>query len=184
VDAGSFAAPLTIGVIADTHIYAGSRRNLSGEILDLFRRFSCGLILHLGDVNTLSVIEELRQAAPVLVVEGNNDEESVREIAPLRLTFLVGTTRVAMLHGHDGSAARSEAAKAFAGRADLVIYGHSHVPMIEQVDGTILFNPGSATDRRWHPHFGIGIIRISDDKIDPELILFNQPAELANVHPR
>jgi putative phosphoesterase len=130
-------------------------------------------------------VTALRAVAPVLVVEGNNDLPDVREIAELEQTFLIGTTRIAMMHGHGTSlSARAFVQQRFAGKADLVVYGHSHIPMIEQVEETIFFNPGSATDRRWHPHFGIGVIRVSDDKIDPELILFNHPRELASVHPR
>ena len=64
---------------------------------------------------------------------------------------------------------------------DCAVYGHSHIPMIEQVDGTILFNPGSPTDRRWGPHFGLGLIHVSAEKIDPELVLFTDPRHLDNV---
>jgi predicted phosphodiesterase len=56
--------------------------------------------------------------------------------------------------------------------------------MIERDDvGTVYFNPGSPTDRRWHPHFGVGIIRVDDERIDPELILFDDPRELDRVQP-
>ena len=48
-------------------------------------------------------------------------------------------------------------------------------------DGTILFNPGSATDRRWRPHFGVGLIHVTDAKIDPELVLYTDPRDLRNV---
>jgi putative phosphoesterase len=180
----AFAAPLTIGVLSDTHIYPGSRRTLDERIPALFRRFGCGLIVHAGDCNTIEALPPLAEIAPLLVVVGNNDIGELLELAPLELTFGVGAKTVAVLHGDGGRSARSEAKERFAGKADLVIYGHSHIPMIEQAEGSILFNPGSPTDRRWHAHFGIGIIRIGDGGIDPELILFNHPAELANVEPR
>ena len=85
-----------------------------------------------------------------------------------------------MLHGHRDRTARA-AARRYAGRAACVVYGHSHIPMIEQVDDTILFNPGSPNDRRWRPHFGIGLLRVTADEIAPELILFDDPRQLNSV---
>lgn len=177
-----FPAPLTVGVISDTHIFPDGRRRLPAEIPELFRRFECGLILHAGDCNTPHTLAKLAEVAPVLAVTGNNDDDAMREIAPDEVTFAVGRFRVAMLHGHGGISARSEARR-FAGKADLIVYGHSHIPLIEQDQGSILFNPGSATDRRWQEHFGIGIITISEEKIAPELVLFSNPRDLKNVRP-
>jgi putative phosphoesterase len=178
-----FSAPLMIGVISDTHIYPGGRRQLPGEIPDLFNRFACGLIVHAGDCNTISTLRQLAGIAPVLAVVGNNDDAGMREIAPRELTFTVSNTKVALLHGDGGVSARSEAKSHFGGRADLVIYGHSHIPMIETIDETTYFNPGSPTDRRWHEYFGLGVIRIAESGVRPELILFKHPQELTNVKP-
>jgi hypothetical protein len=55
--------------------------------------------------------------------------------------------------------------------------------MIEEIDGVTYFNPGSATDRRWARHFGVGIISITEQTIRPELILFDAPAHLASIEP-
>jgi hypothetical protein len=88
-----------------------------------------------------------------------------------------------MLHGHGGASARSHARARFAGKADLIVYGHSHIPLIEQEQGSILFNPGSATDRRWHEHFGVGLISITDAGIEPELVLYDDPRHLRNIKP-
>ena len=60
------------------------------------------------------------------------------------------------------------------------MFGHSHMPLLERVDETILFNPGSATDRRWHEHFGVGLIRV-DERIRPDLVLYQDPDHLDNV---
>lgn len=180
--ARAFAPPLVIGVISDTHIFPGSRRRLSPAITDLFRRFGCGLILHAGDVTGVDTLAALAEIAPVLAVQGNNDDE-LRSLLPMEVTFEVGRFRFAMLHGHGGASARSEARRRFAGKVDLVVYGHSHIPMIEQVEGTTLFNPGSATDRRWHEHFGVGVISVTAERCFPELILYKDPKELNNVKP-
>ena len=176
-----FAAPLTIGVVADTHVYRHGARRLPAEVPDLFGRFGVALILHAGDVSTASVLRELGGIAPVLAVVGNNDDGELRAVLPEAVEFAVGRLRFALLHGHGGRSARAEAARRYAGRSDCVVYGHSHIPKMEVVDGTILFNPGSASDRRWQDHFGVGLIHVSADRIEPELVLYDDPRHLGNV---
>ncbi len=181
-DLRSFDVPLIIGVLSDTHVYSYGARRLPEEILDLFRRFNVGLILHAGDINVARVIDQLSQVAPVIAVRGNNDDQVLSHILPLTVKFEVGSFKFVLLHGHMGRTARSEAAKIAKG-VDCVVYGHSHIPLIEKVDDAILFNPGSATDRRWQEHFGVGLIRVTQEKIEPELVLYHDPRHLANVKP-
>jgi len=153
------------------------------EVVDLFIRFRVGLILHAGDVNTSGVLLALSEVAPVLAVQGNNDDAILMENLPNAVEFAVGPHRFGMIHGHGGASARSEAKRHYAGRVECAVYGHSHIPLIERDSGTILFNPGSATDRRWGPHFGIGLSRVTDDGIDPDLVLFSDPRHLTSIKP-
>ena len=178
-----FDAPLTIGVVSDTHVNPRGARRLPTEVVDLFTRFEAGLVLHAGDVNTASVLAQLAIVAPVLAVTGNNDDAELRELIPESVQFQVDRFRFAMLHGHGGQSARSEARRRFAGQVDCVVYGHSHIPLIEREGNTILFNPGSATDRRWGDHFGVGLIRVTEGGIEPELVLYQDPRHLSNVKP-
>lgn len=173
--------PLTIGVVGDTHVLRHGGYRLAGEVGELFARFGVGLILHVGDANTAAVLRELGRVAPVLAVVGNNDDAELRAVLPETEEFAVGPFRFAMLHGDGGRSARAEAARRFAGRVDCVVYGHSHIPKMEVQDGSILFNPGSATDRRWQAHFGVGLIRVTAEGIEPELVLFDDPRHLVNV---
>ena len=176
----SFEPPLAIGVVADTHVYRGGRRRLPSEVLELFRRLGVGLILHAGDVSSLEVIRALGAVAPTVAVRGNNEDAELQSVlAPIQ-RFTVGSFSFVLLHGHDDRTAR-RAARRYAGQVSCVVYGHSHIPKIELADGTILFNPGSPTDRRWQPHFGVGLIRMSGERIDPDLILFDDPRHLANL---
>ena len=179
----TFKSPMTIGVISDTHIYLRGARRLPPEVVDLFIRFRVGLILHAGDVNTSGVLLALSEIAPVLAVQGNNDDAILKENLPETAEFTVGPHRFGLVHGHGGSSARSEAKRRFAGRVDCAVYGHSHIPLVERDSGTILFNPGSATDRRWGPHFGVGLIHISVERIDPDLVLFSDPRHLKSIKP-
>ncbi len=176
-----FEVPLTIGVVSDTHVHRRGARRLPEEVPDLFRWVGAGLILHAGDVNTVAVLAGLGEIAPVLAVVGNNDDAELREVLPEHLTFDVGPHAFALVHGHGGASARSEARRRFAGRVGCVVYGHSHIPKMELENGTILFNPGSATDRRWQEHFGVGLIHVTAERIDPELVLYDDPRHLRNV---
>lgn len=173
--------PLTIGVISDTHIYPNGARQLPPGVLALFQRAEIDLILHLGDINHRGVLDDLEQIAPVLAVQGNNDDADLVGLLPLAHTFSAGPYTIGMVHGHGGRSAREVALTTFAGTVDIACYGHSHIPKLEEVSGTLLLNPGSATDRRWHPHFGVAIIRIDDNGIDPQLILYSDPRHLAGM---
>jgi len=124
------------------------------------------LILHAGDVCTASVLAELTQYAPVVAVLGNNDDPDVAEwgAAPTAELSLDGL-RVAMLHDSGPSAGRlARMRRAFPG-ADLVVFGHSHIPLDQSGYGLRIFNPGSPTDRRRQPHGTLGVLRIADGRL-------------------
>lgn len=177
----NFDAPLTVGVISDTHIYAGSRRELAPGVKRLFERANIDLIVHLGDANTRSVLEEVAEIAPLIAVVGNNDEEQLQYTLPQTTRFTVGTRTIAAIHGHGGRSAKDVAIERWAGKVDCVLFGHSHLPLIEKVQGTLLVNPGSPTDRRWHPHFGIAVLKVDSSGILPELMLFDDPDHLDSI---
>ncbi len=174
-----------VGVIADTHIWKGGRRTLANEVLDFFARASVDLILHAGDVNDRTVLDQLATISPVLAVRGNNDDNELCDRLADQEALQVGRVRLGLVHGHQGRSGRETAANSFDADIDIVVYGHSHLPKIERsTRGQILFNPGSPTDRRWAAHFGIGLLDCRFDQVDPSLILFSAPAELAGVDPQ
>jgi hypothetical protein len=124
------------------------------------------LILHAGDVCVPSVLDELAAYAPVKVVLGNNDGPDVAAWgAPETLEFELDGLPTAMVHD-SGSAVRRTArmSRRFPG-AELVVFGHSHIPMDETGDGVRIFNPGSPTDRRRQPHGTIGLLDIEDGRL-------------------
>ena len=174
-----------IGVIADTHVWARGGRSLAAEIPDFFARAKVDLLLHAGDVNDRLVLAQLAAVAPLLAVQGNNDDDDLQKMLAERETFRVGTIAIGLIHGHQGRSGRETAARAFGPEIDLVVYGHSHLHKIERsAHGQILFNPGSPTDRRWAAHFGIGLLDCRFDRVDPSLILFRAPDELLSVDPQ
>jgi putative phosphoesterase len=124
------------------------------------------LILHAGDVCTAPVLAELAQYAPVTAVLGNNDGQDVAdwgaaETAALTLDGL----HVAMLHDSGPAAGRLARMRRRFPEADLVVFGHSHIPLEQSGYGLRIFNPGSPTDRRRQPHGTLGVLRIQDGTI-------------------
>jgi putative phosphoesterase len=176
-----FDPPLTIGVISDTHIYTHSSRTLHPALIRLFERADVDLMIHLGDVNTRYVLDQIAEIAPLIAVAGNNDDEELQVVLPLTTRFTVGKFSFGVIHGHGGRSAKDEAIKRWVGKVDCVLFGHSHKPLLEKSGETILFNPGSATDRRWYDHFGVGLITVEEEKFTPDLIVFTHPEHLDNV---
>ncbi len=150
-------------VLSDTH--APRRwRSCPPRVAEQLR--GADLILHAGDVCIAPVLAELAQYAPVTAVLGNNDGPDVAdwgaaETAALTLDGL----RVAMLHDSGPSAGRLARMRRRFPEADLVVFGHSHIPLDESGYGLRIFNPGSPTDRRRQPRGTLGVLRIEDGTI-------------------
>jgi putative phosphoesterase len=118
-------------------------------------------ILHAGDVCTAEVLDELSGYAPVRAVVGNNDGPDVAAWgAKPTLEFELAGLRVAMIHDSGQATGRLTRMRRAFPRADLVVFGHSHIPL-DQGDGRLrIFNPGSPTDRRRQPHGTVGVLEI------------------------
>ena len=160
---------MRVVVLADTH---GPRRWRVCPPPVAAQLQTADLILHAGDVCTASVLTELAQYAPVVAVVGNNDQPDVAgwgatPTADLTLDGL----RLAMLHDSGPTAGRlARMRRTFPG-ADLVVFGHSHIPLDESAPGLRIFNPGSPTDRRRQPHGTIGVLQIADGRLQEASII-------------
>lgn len=177
------ATPVLMGVLSDTHGSATRVRRPLDPVFDFFRRAGVELILHAGDAGHVSILDDLEAIAPIAAVRGNADPLELIEMLPDQVQIEVGSRVVLLLHGHRGKTALRAARAAASPEIDVVVFGHSHKPLIDREGSTVLFNPGSPLERRWNPHFGIGFLRIADSSIEPELILFDDPSHLANVAP-
>jgi uncharacterized protein len=145
-------------VLSDTH--APRRwRSCPPRVAEQLR--GADLILHAGDVCVAPVLAELAQYAPVTAVLGNNDGPDVAEWGAAETAALtLDGLRVAMLHDSGPSAGRLARLRRRFPEADLVVFGHSHIPLDESGYGLRIFNPGSPTDRRRQPHGTLGLLRI------------------------
>lgn len=158
---------MKIVVVADTHMPRMSKSlpaALRGQLKD------ADAIIHAGDWTRLSVYDALSAYAPVYGVVGNNDGPELATRFGMRELLTFGGLRIGVVHGH-GAPRRmnteAQALAAFAGeRLSAIVYGHSHVPVLRyDPDGTLIFNPGSPTDKRRQPLYSFGIFAIEDGRL-------------------
>jgi putative phosphoesterase len=124
------------------------------------------VILHAGDVCVAAVLGELAGYAPVHAVLGNNDAPDVAAwgARPTFETQLAGL-KIAMIHDAGAADGRLRRMRATFPRADLVVFGHSHIPLDARDGGFQIFNPGSPTDRRRQPHGTLGVLDIDGGRL-------------------
>jgi uncharacterized protein len=154
---------LRIALIADTHLPRGGRR-LPQRCIEEIEE--ADLLLHAGDLSTADVFAELESIGPPLqAVHGNIDSPELVERLPEELSLELEGVTVSMLH--DGGPAKGRMARMRARfpEADVVVFGHSHLPLHEKADGFQLFNPGSPTERRTAPAHTMGIAEVSRGQI-------------------
>ena len=124
------------------------------------------VILHAGDVCTPDVLEFLAGFAPVHAVLGNNDVPEVAAWgAPETLQVELGGVQVAMIHDSGQKEGRKARVRRGFPTADLVLFGHSHIPMDLTGDGVRIFNPGSPTDRRRQPYGTLGLLDLDGGRL-------------------
>lgn len=151
---------MRVVVLADTH---APRRWRSCPPAVAAHLRGADLVLHAGDVCVPSVLDELAAYAPVKVVLGNNDEPGVAAWgAPETLEFELEGLAVAVIHDSGPAKGRTARMRRRFPGAELVVFGHSHIPLDETGDGVRVFNPGSPTDRRRQPHGTLGLLDVAD----------------------
>lgn len=159
----SFGLVTHVVVLADTHIRpGGSRRLPKGAYAHLER---ADVILHAGDIVVGDVLDELRRFAPVHAVLGNNDAE-LAGVLPETQSLVLDGVRIAVVHDSGPAQGRGGRMRRRFPDADVVVFGHSHVPWDDAgVDGLLLFNPGSPTDRRAQPNHTLGTLDLDDGRV-------------------
>ncbi len=129
------------------------------------------LIVHAGDLVGLSVLDELNSYAPVIAVHGNVDDPAVRSALPRTVEVDVRGTRIAVIHDAGPVRGRLERLRRNFPNADVVVFGHSHLPLHAQVQGGFqIFNPGSPTERRRAPWPSMGVAQVESGRLSVELI--------------
>ncbi|UCC73272.1 MAG: metallophosphoesterase family protein [Gemmatimonadota bacterium] len=143
---------LRIGLISDTH---GLLRN---EVYAAFE--GVDEILHAGDVGDPAILTELEVIAPVRAVYGNVDDWDVRQRVGESLELERLGHRVAMVHGHQwGSPKVKDLVEAYS-EFSVVVYGHTHQPLIKITAGPLVVNPGSAGHARLGESVTVAILTL------------------------
>jgi hypothetical protein len=152
--------PRLIGLISDTH---GLVRPAVHEALK-----GVELILHAGDVGGMEVLDELKLIAPVRAVFGNTDPPGMPELTT-SIEMEIDGLRIHVSHGNEvGSPTPERLAARY--DSDVVIYGHSHRPLVIQLRNQLFVNPGAAGPRRFNLSASVGVLKIVDGKPEISII--------------
>jgi uncharacterized protein len=159
---------LVIGLVSDTHT-TQNRPDLPPGLLPSLRNVSPDLIFHAGDISIHRTLDDLAQIAPVTAVQGNRDITTSPHL-PEAIEIDVCGRRIYLTHGHAPFfhylidkldyirmgyrfPRYYEHFNQYAARADLVIFGHTHIPSHTQVGKQIFVNPGAACIPNLHDPF-------------------------------
>ncbi len=159
---------MKIGVISDTHLSRGNcelPENLTRELK------KCDLIIHAGDLVDISVLDSISKISKVLAVCGNMDGDNVRTRLENKEILNIENKKICVMHGYGHPDKLIDILKNefFSEKPDIIIFGHSHVPKNEHIDGILFFNPGSVTDTVFAPYRSYGIIEINKGQIKAEI---------------
>lgn len=149
-----------IGVISDTHSLV---RPQAIEALA-----GVEMILHAGDIGNPTVLDALREVAPVVAVRGNNDKGDWAESLSDWEVVEVGAVSIYMLHN------LKEIDISPAGTFQVVISGHSHKPLVEERRGVLYVNPGSAGPRRFNLPISVAQLTVAGNTVNAKLIELSQ----------
>jgi len=132
---------------------------LRPQVFDVFR--DVDHILHGGDIGAWDLIVELQALAPVTAVYGNTDSLEIRSKVPQVAEIELEGFPIVVTHGDQfGSPNPAKLRDAFP-QAEIIIFGHSHKPLLELVDKTItVMNPGGAGAPRFSIPPSVGILEL------------------------
>ncbi len=138
-------------------------------------------IFHTGDFQTYEVYQHFSQYKKVIGVLGNRDDHKLSQLLPRKLLIDVDNVKIGLFHGHGLSVGMNKGTNTLSrtlhqfkdDHVDLIIFGHSHIPLIKKVEGVTLFNPGSPTNKRRQPKYSFGILTIHHHTFDIEHIFFD-----------
>ena len=153
---------LRVGLISDTH---GLLRPAALAFLR-----SSDFIVHGGDVGDPAILQALRAVAPLTAVRGNNDRADWARALPETALLEVGALRIRVVHD-----LADPAFDAAASGAHVVVSGHSHKPMVEQRDGVLHVNPGSAGPRRFRLPIAVGELIVEGASVSARIELLEEP---------
>lgn len=144
---------MRLGLISDTHGL------LRPEVFEVFR--DVDQILHAGDIGPPEILTELEAIAPVLAVFGNTDGFDMRARVPEVIEVRIEGFDFLVVHGHQLGMPTPERLHERWPSAEIIIYGHTHKPLLTIVDQVVtVMNPGGAGPRRFDLPASVGIMEL------------------------
>ncbi|WP_373895313.1 metallophosphoesterase family protein [Virgibacillus natechei] len=161
---------MKIVVTADTHM-PGRGKQLPSRLTTELE--TTDLIIHAGDWNSMEVYHMLKKYAEVKGVYGNVDKDDIKEQFPSQEILEINGHKIGATHGHgDKKTTERRALEVFEREeVDIIIFGHSHIPMLRYFKKKLLLNPGSPTDKRTLPYYSFAILTVGEE-IRAELVFF------------
>lgn len=128
-------------------------------------------VVHCGDLVRMEVVDGLRDAAKrAIVVHGNSDPPDVRQAIPYVQTIEVEGVRIGVTHPAWGGPEfpAEDLLGDFADIPDVILFGHTHEPMNETINGVLYLNPGQG-----YPSFmvaaTIAVLTVEDGAFTAEI---------------
>ena len=144
---------MRLGVIADTHGL------LRPEVFQAFAEVDH--ILHAGDIGPPELLTELQAVAPVTAVYGNTDGMELRRVLPQVAALRLDGFDIVVTHGDQLGSPTPQALNAAFPEAQIIVYGHTHRPLLTVVDVVVtVMNPGGAGPRRFNLPPSVGILEL------------------------
>jgi uncharacterized protein len=151
---------MLVGLISDTH---GLVRPTVQSVLK-----GAELILHAGDVGGDDVLDELNLIAPVLAVYGNTDLPGDPRLTA-EIDRTIDGVSIHVSHGHEvGSPTPDQLLERYA--AQVIVYGHTHRPLVTLAGGRLVVNPGAAGARRFKLEPSVALLRLDEGVPSVEIV--------------
>ena len=152
---------MKLGVISDTHNF------FDPQIPELFRGVEH--ILHAGDIGSPAILQELQLIAPVTAVSGNTDDPGFRYA--LTQTLALAGHKFLLHHIVNPHRVDDRVQELLARhQPDVVVFGHSHKPFSETLNGTFFFNPGYAGKSRFGMARTLAVLHCGPRELRPEFL--------------
>lgn len=134
-----------IGVVSDTHL--PDVGHLPMKMLGDLEKVDA--IIHLGDFCDMAAYKEFQKIAPVIAVYGNMDCQELKAILPEKKVIEIQGHKLGLIHGWGPPKnLETRVVKAFGDDVEIVLFGHSHMPLFMKIEDKYVFNPGSPTLNR------------------------------------
>jgi len=162
---------MLIGLVSDTHIPNHAKR-LPDELKEAFR--GVDLILHGGDIYSVSVLNELEAIAPVLAAQGDDDTSFTASDNRVKLKHIIGIDGVTIWLMHEKPKSMPRVSREIPwldDPPDAIVFGHTHEAIIENHQGILHVNPGSPTFPQYNLRLGtVGLMTIESGKVEARII--------------